>query len=410
MALDIEHIRRQFPILQRQVAGKPIAYLDDAATSQKPRAVLDAMMRFYEDENANVHRGMHPLADSATMAYENARASVRHFLNAAHDDEIIFTKSSTESINLVARSYGDTFLQSGDAVLLTILEHHSNIVPWLQLKERKAIDVRWIEIDASGELDMQSLHAQLADGHVKLLSITGLSNVLGVLPPLRHMIKEAHAHGAVVLVDASQLAAHSPIDVADLDCDFLTLSGHKVYGPTGIGVLYAKRELLKKMPPFLGGGSMVTDVSRTAFTAAESPMKFEAGTPPIAEAVGLAAAIEWQKQFNWQDRVAREKLLLKIALNELRSIEGLRILGPADPDTILGSISFVIDGIHPHDLTEMIGQEGLCLRAGHHCAMPLHTALGIASSTRLSISLHTTEDEIRLVAPAIREAISILKK
>lgn len=407
--LDIDAIRRQFPILSTQVADKPIAYLDDAATSQKPRAVLDAMMTFYECDNANVNRGMHPLADSATEGYEGARETVRRFLHAAHSDEIIFTKSSTESINLVARSYGDALLHEGDAVLLSLLEHHSNIIPWLQLKERKGVDVRWIELKNNGDIDRDSFHAHLRDGKVKLLSITGLSNVLGVMPPVKEMIRDAHSYGATVLVDASQLSAHAPIDAQELDCDFLAMSGHKVYGPTGVGVLYGKRDLLKTMPPFLGGGSMITDVTRDAFVAADSPMKFEAGTPPIAEAIGLSAAIDWQKQYSWDDRIARERQLLNIVLEDLRQVPGLRMLGPADAGKILGSVSFVIDGIHPHDLTDIIGKEGICLRAGHQCAMPLHHALGIESSTRLSLSLHTTEEELLRLAPAIMAAIHILR-
>ncbi len=385
-------------------------YLDASATSQKPQIVLDAMNDFYTTSNANVHRGMHVLSERATTEYEKARESVRRFLNASSTDEIIFTKSSTESINLVARCYGEHFLKEGDAVLVSILEHHSNIVPWLQLKEKKGIDVRWIEVDQQGQIRMDSFESQLAEKKVKMVAITGLSNVLGTLPPLKEMIASAHKAGALVIVDAAQLAAHAQIDVQDLDCDFLAFSGHKIYGPTGIGVLYGKKDLLGAMPPFLGGGMMIKEVTRGHFVATDLPAKFEAGTPPIAEAVGLRTAIEWQKTFSWKDRQDHEREMLALALSELKKIEGLHILGPKNPDQILGCISFVVDGVHPHDLTDILGSQGICLRAGHHCAQPLHDTLGIPASTRLSISLHTTKDDILILTPAITKAIKILKK
>ncbi|HVW66404.1 MAG TPA: cysteine desulfurase [Candidatus Peribacteraceae bacterium] len=414
MSLDSSAIRRHFPFLNQSIRGNPIVYLDSAATAQKPDAVLDAMRRQDETATANVHRGMHVLAERATDAYEGARETVRRFVNAKHTDEIIFTKSTTESINLVARSLGSTW-QEGDAVLLSLLEHHSNIVPWLQLKEEKGIDVRWVDIDAQGQIDLQSFEKQMEDGRVKMLSITGQSNVLGTRPPLKEMIIAARAKGARVMVDAAQLVGHAPIDVATLDCDFLAFSGHKLYGPTGIGVLYGKRERLKELPPFLGGGMMIREVTRDHFTVDDAPAKFEAGTPPITQAVGLAAAIDWLQQFSWSDREAHEQELLNTAVDELVQINGVKILGYETKNqerktkNFHGCISFVIDDIHPHDLTDLLGQRGICLRAGHHCTQPLHTHLGINASARLSIGLYNTVEEIQLLPAAIQDAVKKLK-
>lgn len=409
MSFDITAIRRHFPFLNETIEGNRIVYFDSAATAQKPDVVLDAMRKHDETATANVHRGMHVLSERATDAYEQARETVRRFLNARHSDEIIFTKSTTESINLVARSVG-SMLKEGDAVLLSLLEHHSNIVPWLQLKEEKGVDVRWIEIDDQGHLDLASMHKQMEDGHVKIVSITGQSNVLGVRPPLKEIIDAAHHYAATVVVDAAQLVGHSPIDVQALDCDFLAFSGHKLYGPTGIGVLYGKRDILKTMPPFLGGGMMIREVTRTHFTPDDAPAKFEAGTPPITQAVGLSAAIEWLKEFSWNDRMAQEKILLQTALAALSPIDGLRILGPQNAEEISGCISFVIDGIHPHDLTDILGKQGICLRAGHHCTQPLHKRLGINASARLSLGIYNTIDEINMLPDAIRDVVHTLNK
>jgi cysteine desulfurase/selenocysteine lyase len=406
--MDVLAIRRQFPFLDAQVDKEPLIYLDSAATSQKPQAVLDAMDHFYKTANGNPHRGMHPLAERATIAYEDARKTVQHFLHAQSTEEIIFTKSTTESINLVARTLGAT-LQKGDVILVSALEHHSNSVPWLQLKEEKEITVRWIEIDAKGQIDQGSYEQALHDGHVKLVAMTGLSNVLGTAPDLRYMAERAHAHNALFLVDAAQMAAHMPIDVQEIDCDFLALSGHKIYGPTGIGVLYGKKKILEHLPPFLGGGMMIREVTRTSFRTADLPAKFEAGTPPVAEAVGLAAAITWQEQYAWDDRIAHEQTLLALAQTELLMIPGISILGPEHSIERSGCISFTIDGMHPHDLTDLLGEKGICLRAGHHCAQPLHEHLGINASARLSVSIHTTEEEILMLRPAILEAIQKLK-
>ncbi len=420
MALDVYSLRRQFPILSQQIDGKPLIYLDSAATAQKPQAVLDRMEKFYKEENANVHRGMHVLAERATVAYEHARETVGRFLNANRLDEVIFTKSCTEAINLVAISLSrQGFFQQGDRVVLSILEHHSNIVPWLQLKERKGIEILWIDCDDQGHLRMHQLDDYLTKGHVKMVSVTAQSNVLGVRPPLKEIITKAHEHKALVLLDAAQSIAHHQTDVQALDCDFLAFSGHKLYGPSGIGVLYGKQELLRSMPPFLGGGMMIQEVHQDRFTPADIPQKFEAGTPPVAQAIGLSAAIEWLSQFSWSDIEEHEQSLLAAAQKSLQSVPGITILGPlrlgsgplAGPGTgaeISGCISFVVDGVHPHDLTDILGQQGICLRAGHHCTQPLHRRLGITASTRLSVGIYTTTEEIRILEKALPSAIARL--
>lgn len=402
MALDPSAIRRQFPLLANRPA---LAYLDSAATAQKPAAVLDAMDAFLKTANANVHRGMHGLAEEATLAYENARRTVRDFLNAASTEEIIFTKNATEAINLVARCI-EPELEEGDAVILTILEHHSNIVPWQQLAQRKNVAIRWVGIDETGRLRMDELAAHLADGNAKLVAVTGMSNVLGTRPDLDAVIARAHAAGAKVLVDAAQLVAHDGIDVRAMDCDFLAFSGHKLYGPTGIGVLYGKKGLLEAMPAFLGGGMMIRDVTTDGFSPADLPHKFEAGTPPVAEAIGLAAAIDWLSRFSIDDRKKHERSLIDAALATLRSIDGITVLGPNDAHDISGCIGFTADGVHPHDLTDLLGKEGFCLRAGHHCAQPLHHHFGIPASTRLSVGLYNSVEEIERLGPAIETILT----
>lgn len=422
--LNLPSIRRQFPILQQKIGKHPLIYLDSAATAQKPQAVLDRMQKFYEEENANVHRGMHVLAERATIAYEHARTSVQQFINARHQDEVIFTKSCTEAINLVARTWGHAHLQEGDVIILSILEHHSNVVPWLQLKEERGIDVKWIDIDDHGHLQMDMLDGFLKEGNVKLVAVTAQSNVLGVRPPLREIITSAHAHGARVLVDAAQSIAHHPTDVQALDCDFLAFSGHKLYGPTGIGVLCGKRDLLQSMPPFLGGGMMIQEVHHDRFTPADVPQKFEAGTPPVAEAVGLAAAIDWLRQYSWESIELHEQLLLVAAVENLRAIPTVHILGDVDYGLRItefrhaksvirnfssGCISFTVDGIHPHDLTEILGRQGICLRAGHHCAQPLHRRLGVTASTRLSVGIYNSVEEIEGIIPTLSAAIGRLR-
>ncbi len=410
MALSVENLRRAFPALQEKIDGHTLVYLDNAATTQKPEAVLNTMDHFYRTANGNAHRGMHVLAERATVALEDARKKIQKFLNAARPEEIIFTKSCTESINLVAKCLGRTWGE-GDAVVLSILEHHSNVVPWLQLKEERGIDVLWIDCDENGELQMDMLEHFLAEDRVKLVAITAQSNVFGVRPPLAEIIAKAHAKNALVLVDAAQSVAHHATDVQALDADFFTFSGHKLYGPLGVGILYGKKKYLESMPPFLGGGMMIHEVLEDRFSPADIPTKFEAGTQPIAEAVGLAAAIDWLTQFSWSDIEAHEQQLLAHAQKLLSDIEGLHILGLhhfqspiSNLQSPSGCISFTLDNIHPHDLTEILGRNGICLRAGHHCTQPLHRKLGIPASTRLSVGIYNTEEEIKKTAEAIGSA------
>lgn len=402
MALDTPSIRRQFPLFTNKTG---LAYLDSAATAQKPEAVLDAMDAFYRTSNANPHRGMHILAEEATVAYENARKIVQKFLNASSSEEIVFTKNATEAINLAAYGMKQN-LREGDAIILTLLEHHSNSIPWMQIAKEKNLEIRWIDIDGNGLLKMDELDAHLADGKAKIVAVTGLSNVLGTKPDLEAIVKKSHAAGAFVLVDATQLAVHDEIDVQKIDCDFLVCSGHKLYGPTGIGALYAKKNILEIMTPLLYGSMMIGEVTRDGFSLADVPMRFEAGTQPVAEAVGFAAAIEWLSQFPIEERKAREKMLLQKAIDVLSGIDGITILGPGNADDISGCVSFTADGIHPHDLTDILGKNGFCLRAGHHCAQPLHDRLKIPASARLSVGIYNTTEEIEALGPAIESILS----
>lgn len=431
MALDFVAIRRQFPIFAQNIGRHPLVYLDSAATAQKPTAVLQTMQHFYEHDNANVHRGMHVLAERTTALYEEARKTVQKFLNARHAEEIIFTKSCTESINLVARC---SLPQRGrvrerGSVVLSLLEHHSNIVPWMMQKAH----LHWVDIDPDGNINMNELEKILTKESITLVAITGQSNVLGTRPPLKEIIQKAHHIGAKVLIDAAQLVAHAHIDVQELDCDFLAFSGHKLYGPTGIGILYGKRELLEQMSPFVGGGMMIKEVTQNGFTPADLPQKFEGGTPPIAEAIGLKAAIDWLSQFEWKDIEEHEQTLMNHAIQSLSSIEGMNILCHTEPfggaqdrlrrsvtsvpsfdyaqddTTPSGCLSFTLDGLHPHDLTDILGESGICLRAGHHCTMPLHKRLGIPASTRVSFGIYNTLQEIDMLAGAIQHAQKILQ-
>jgi cysteine desulfurase / selenocysteine lyase len=404
-------VRAEFPVFSHTIDEYPLAYLDSAATTQKPKCVIDAMSEFYENDNANVKRGMHVLAERSTEIYEGARERVRKFVNARRCREIIFTKNATEGINLVARSLGETHLRKGDIVLLTLLEHHSNIVPWLQLKEKIGIEIGWIGIQKDGTLRWDEAEKILKTGRVKLVCMTAVSNVLGVKTPYTYYTHIIHMHGARLLLDAAQLAAHSPIDVQEIDCDFLVFSGHKVYGPTGIGVLYGKEELLKGMPPFLGGGTMIQEVFTDRFTPANLPEKFEAGTPPIAEARGLHVALVWLEGLGWKNIQMHEKELMSYALRQLGELDFVEILGPKDPEKVTGCISFLCpakpegrSGVHPHDLTEYCGRKGVCLRAGHHCCQPLHDFLGIPATTRMSVGVYNTKEDVDRACEAVREA------
>lgn len=399
-------LRQQFPSLQETLAGNPLVYLDSAATTLRAQPALDALEHFYVHQNSNPHRSMHALAEAATQAYEDARSTVASFLHSKTPAEIIFTRNATESINLVAQSFGES-LQAGDVIALTQLEHHSNIVPWQQLTKKKDISLRWIPCSTEGEVTSDDVAKALADGQVKLLAITAQSNVLGTMPDLPKIIEIAHKTGALVLVDAAQWVAHHPTDVQTWDCDFLAFSGHKVYGPMGIGVLYGKRELLENMPPFLGGGSMVQTVTEQGFTAADIPQKFEAGTPAVADAIGLAAALKWLLQSPWDAIQTHEQELMCAALKALRVVPGLTILGPAQAERVSSVISFTTQNVHPHDLTDALGKQGICLRAGHHCAAPLHTRLGLTASSRLSFGIYNAAQDIEMFLVALKQLLQV---
>lgn len=403
MALDTPSIRRQFPLFSTK---EGLTYLDSAATAQKPQAVLDAMDTFYRTANANPHRGMHGLAEEATAAYEGARKTVQRFLNAAHPEEIVFTKNTTEAINLAAHGMKH-HLNQGDAIVLSILEHHSNIIPWMQIAKEKNLELRWVGIDAKGFLKMEELDAHLADGKAKIVAVTGLSNVLGTKPDIHSIVKKSHAAGAKALVDATQLAVHDAVDVQEIDCDFLVCSSHKLYGPTGIGAMYAKKKILETMEPLMCGSMMIGEVTRKDFTLADIPMRFEAGTQPVAEAVGFASALEWLSQFPMEERKAHERALLEKAIDVLSAIDGITILGPKKADDISGCISFTTEGAHPHDLTDILGKNDFCLRAGHHCAQPLHKHLDVPATARLSVGIYNTTEEIEALGPAVEK---IMKK
>lgn len=391
--LDVAQIRADFPVLSRTLRGSvPLAYLDSAATSQKPLAVLDAMDRFYRQHNANIHRGIHTLAEEATVQYEAARASVARFINAAEPEEIVFTRNTTESINLVAYTWARANLQPGDLIVLTEMEHHSNIVPWQILKAERGVELAFVPVTEEGFLDMEA-YAGLLTRAPKLVAFTHMSNVLGTVNPAKEMIAQAHAAGALTLLDGAQSVPHLPLDVQDLDADFLAFSAHKMLGPTGIGALYGKRHLLEAMPPFLGGGDMIKRVELTRFTTNEVPHKFEAGTPAIAEGIGFGAAVDYLSAVGMEAVHAYEQELTAYALERLAEVPGLRVFGPPAADKG-GVASFVLDGVHPHDVAQILDYHGLAVRAGHHCAQPLHIKFDIPATTRASFYLYNTRDEI----------------
>ena len=397
--LDISAIRGQFPILSQMVRGKPLVFLDSAASAQKPRAVIDAMVQAMETQYANVHRGLHWMSERTTDAYEAARDATQGLLNAADRSEIVFTGNSTGAINLLAYSYGRTFLKPGQAVLISGMEHHSNIVPWQMLRDSHGIELRVADIDDAGELDMVGYEALLADGKVGLVAMTHMSNVLGTYTPAERIVKMAHVHGAKVMLDGSQAVVHRRVDVQALDCDFYVFTGHKLYGPTGIGVLYGKRELLDAMPPFLGGGDMISSVSYERSSWAEVPHKFEAGTPAIIEGIGLKAAIDWVQNIGFDAISAHEARLTEHALARMSAIEGINVLGRAQDRG--GVISFTLDKAHAHDIATLLDRQGIAVRAGQHCAEPLMRRLGVDSTARASFGIYTTEQEIDFLADTL---------
>jgi cysteine desulfurase/selenocysteine lyase len=403
---DVATIRHLFPILNRKVKGKNLVYFDNAATSQKPIQVIDALVHYYTHYNANIHRGLHTLADEATAAYEAARVAVQEFIGATFHEEIIFTKGTTESINLVASSWGSAFLQRGDEIIISSLEHHANIVPWQMIAEEKGAILKVIPMDDDGRLDMGAYSNMLSD-KTKFVSIVHVSNALGIINPVEEIIALAHEKNALVLLDGAQSSVHLDIDVKKLDCDFYVFSGHKIYGPTGVGVLYGKRALLEKMPPFLGGGEMIKEVTFEKTTYNELPFKFEAGTPNIADVIVMKPAIEFINKYGKSNIRAHEEELLVFATSKLKEIEGLKIIG--DVENKVSVISFVIEGVHPQDLAILLDNQGIAVRTGHHCAQPLMQRLGIVGTTRVSFAAYNTLAEIDVLIAALNKSLKMLR-
>ena len=398
---DVEAIRRDFPILSREVYGKPLVYLDNGASAQKPRAVIDAITHTYSNEYANVHRGLHFLSNATTDAYEKARATVRRFLNAASVDEIVFTKSATEAINTVAYGFGMPNIGEGDEIVLSIMEHHSNIVPWHFIRERQGAKLVWVPVDDQGAFHIEEFEQRLTE-RTKLVAITHMSNVLGTVTPIKDIVRIAHARGIPVLVDGSQGAVHLPVDVQELGCDWYVLTGHKLYGPSGIGVLYGRKERLEAMRPFQGGGEMIEEVTEDLVTYNHPPHRFEAGTPPIAQAIGLGAALEYVEKIGRAAILAHEEDLRDYAHDRLRQINSLRIFGDAKEKGAI--ISFELEGIHAHDVSMVIDRAGVAVRAGTHCAQPLLKRFGVTSTCRASFAMYNTREEIDALADALEKA------
>jgi cysteine desulfurase/selenocysteine lyase len=400
-ALDVEAIRADFPILEVKVRGKSLVYLDNAASSQKPRQVIETINAYYRELNANVHRGIHYLSEESTRRYEAARASVARFINARSDREIIWTRNTTEAINLVAYSWGLTHLGPGDEILVTEMEHHSNLVPWQIVAERTGATLRHLPVDDRGYLRMDLLDRFLTE-RTKLFAFTAMSNVLGTVNPVADLVAAAHSVGALALVDGAQSVPHMPVDVQALGCDFLAFSGHKMCGPTGIGVLYGRRELLEEMPPFMGGGDMIREVHLDRTEWNDVPWKFEAGTPAIAQAIGLGAAVEYLSQLGMENVLAHERALVRYAMERLQDVEGVRILGPR-PEDRGGVVSFTLGDIHPHDIAALLDAEGIAIRAGYHCAQPLHERYGLGATARASFYIYNTPEEIDRLAQALEK-------
>jgi cysteine desulfurase/selenocysteine lyase len=390
-AFDVSRVREDFPILQQRIRGKPLVYLDNAATSQKPQVVIDAVTRFYSTENANIHRGVHYLSERATVAYDEVREKVARFLNARSSREIIFTRGTTEGINLVAQAYARTNLKPGDDIVITAMEHHSNIVPWQLVCEQTGSTLRAAPINDAGELDVDAFERLLGD-RTRLVAVVHLSNALGTINPVKRLVALAHARGIPVLVDGAQAAPHLQVDVQDLDCDFFAFSGHKIFGPTGVGVLYGRENLLEKMPPYQGGGDMIATVTLQRSTWAPLPAKFEAGTPMIAQVMGLGAAIDYVDRVGLDAIGAWEQELLEYATDQVGRVQGIRFIGTArEKASVLG---FVLEGVHPHDIGTVLDDAGVAIRAGHHCAQPVMERFGVPATARASFAFYNTKAEV----------------
>lgn len=407
--LDINKTRADFPILNQEAhPGVPLVYLDSAASSQKPAAVIEAMNAYYRDYNANVHRGIHALSEAATNAYEDARVRVAKFINAPSSDEVIFVRNATEGFNLLAFSWGRANLRGGDEVLITAMEHHANIVPWQLVCEQTGATLKHVPFTADGKLDMEALDSLLTE-KTKIFSFTAVSNVFGTINPVADLVAKAHAVGAVTAIDAAQAVPHEAVDIQAWNCDFMAFSSHKMCGPTGIGVLWGRREILEQMPPFMGGGDMISRVTLEKSTWNDLPYKFEAGTPAIAEGIGLGAAVDYLNELGMADVHAHEQMITGYALEALSEIPGLNIIGPQEAGERGGLVSFTLDGLHPHDVAQLLDDDGVAVRAGHHCAMPLHKIMGISATTRASFYVHTTTEEIDALAASLNRAREIFR-
>ena len=400
----MEAIRKDFPILARTVHGQPLVYLDNGATSQKPQAVIDALSHYYAEENSNIHRGVHYLSERATTVYEGAREKIKRFINAPKSQEIIFVRGTTEAINLVAQSYGRAFLKAGDEIIVSAMEHHSNIVPWQMLCEQVGARLRVIPINHDGELVMDEYRRLLTE-KTKFVSVTHVSNALGTIVPVKEVVALARERGVPVMLDGAQAAPHLKLDVQEIGCDFYAFSGHKLFGPTGVGVLFGRSELLERMPPYQGGGDMISLVTFEKTHYNVLPYKFEAGTPHIAGGIGLGAAIDYLGTLNWKQVVAHEQDLLAYATDSLSSIPGLKIIGTAKEKA--GVVSFVFDHVHAHDVGTILDQEGIAVRAGHHCAMPVMQRFGVPATTRASFAFYNTRDEVDALRRAIHRVLKV---
>jgi cysteine desulfurase/selenocysteine lyase len=406
MSFDIATVRKAFPILKEQVYNKPLVYLDNAATAQKPQCVIDVLTEYYQKYNANIHRGVHFLSSHCTEAAENARKKVQQFLNAAHSHEIIFTRGTTESINLVAKTFSQDHLRQGDEVVITRMEHHSNIVPWQMACEHYGAKLKVVEIHKNGELDMDSYKNSLSD-KTKLVSFAHISNTLGTINPVKEMIELAHARNIPVLVDGAQSVHHTIVDVQDLDADFYAFSGHKIYAPTGIGVLYGKEKWLEKLPPWHGGGEMIENVTFEKTTYNELPFKFEAGTPDYIGAIALGVALDFVQEIGIKSISAHEDMLLKYATEKISAFDGVKIIGTAENKSSV--ISFIVDGLHPYDIGAILDKTGIAIRTGNHCTQPLHDWYGITGTVRASFAMYNTKEEIDYLTEKLDQVLSMLR-